>query len=90
MDQHTRILDSGGNPAGEGLPVVWTLCWGLILMAGAVVVGFYYWMQFKSLAKSVEENTRKNQSDYDLVSRDIIKLKQDVTAPPQGVRSANH
>ena len=60
---------------------------GYLLLAGALamlaiggVIGLFFWKQRRVLATMIEADTRRNQSDYDLVSRDIVKIKQEVAA----------
>lgn len=50
----------------------------LVLLIG-LAVGLVFWKQLRTLATMIEEDTRQNQSDYDLVSRDIMKIKHDVS-----------
>ncbi len=59
--------------------------WVVVLGAcGVVVIGAFigrrFWRQFKEQAVMVELETRRAQSEFDLVSRDVIKIKQEVTA----------
>lgn len=70
---------------------VWIL--GIICLASltlGALAGRFYWLQEKDIAGDVRMNTRKNQSDFDLVNRDITKIRQEATArvtEPQPTRT---
>ncbi|MDF1816746.1 MAG: hypothetical protein P1V20_31375 [Verrucomicrobiales bacterium] len=51
----------------------------LAVVVGAVI-GRAYWRQLRTQALMVELETRRAQSEFDLVSRDVIRTKQVVLA----------
>lgn len=66
---------------------------GSIGLAGLVLgvfAGRFYCLQDRGTANEIRLNTRKNQSDFDLVNRDITKIRQEATArvtEPQPTRT---
>lgn len=58
----------------------WALLLGTCLaVTVGLAIGWAFWRQFKLLAGPMELATRKAQSEFDLVSRDVFKAKQDAT-----------
>ena len=76
LEHVLEILRGGDFVSREG-GVILLSCVLVMLVAG-LVVGLSFWKQFRVLATMIESDTRQNQSDYDLVSRDIVKIKQGV------------
>ena len=56
----------------------------VIAVFSAILVGVFlgkaYWKQLKTEAEMIELETRRAQSEFDLVSRDVIRTKQNVLA----------
>ena len=78
IERVLQILRGGEYVSREG-GIVMLIVVFLILVTG-MAIGLVFWKQYRLLATMIESSTRQNQSDYDLVSRDIVKVKQDVDA----------
>ena len=60
---------------------------GWMILGGALFfiflglfAGWVFWNRMKTYARMIESETCQIQSEYDLVSRDMTKLKQDIKA----------
>ncbi len=75
----SELLSSFSSVAA--LSPVWmsTLVVLLSLLTG-IGAGWILWRRVRHFARLIETETRQLQSDYDLASRDIMKLKHEVTA----------
>ena len=63
---------------------------GLASLVFGTLAGRFYWLQDGNTATVIRLNIRKNQSDFDLVNRDITKIRQEATArvsEPQPTRT---
>ncbi len=59
----------------------WALVVGLLGSLGCgIFVGWAYWLQLRIQSELIRLETRRIQSEFDLVSRDVFKTKQDVMA----------
>lgn len=70
-----------------GLPNWIIFLTGLVGLFGGLVVGRFYSLQAKAGARLIELGTRNNQSEFDLVSRDVIKAKQDTIKQLESLKS---
>jgi len=59
----------------------WMVVAGVVgSVACGISVGWFYWRQLRVQSEMIRLETRRIQSEFDLVSRDVIKMKQDVMA----------
>jgi hypothetical protein len=67
----------------------WVWVMGMLgSVACGILVGWVYWMQLQVQSELIRLETRRIQSEFDLVSRDVIKIKQNVITQitSQGVK----
>ncbi len=76
------LLQTLQNPQivlAQSAPVWLVLLFALFCIVMGVVIGRKYCHGAKVQADTIEGAMKQLQGEYDLVSRDVVKLRQDVT-----------